>query len=302
MREPMKEAREVSPVQWFPGHMAKTRRRITEDLKLVDVVAELLDARIPKSSANPVLKQIIGQKPRVVLLNKSDLADPQKTAQWVSFYAENGVKAIPLDCKTGKGVPAFYSGLRETLKERIAVWEQKGMVGRPIRVMVVGIPNVGKSSLINRLIGAKGKAEVQDRPGVTRQNNWFTVGKGFELLDTPGVLWPKFEDPIVGEHLAFTGAVKDEILDREGLAARLLELLMQQYPNAVNTRYKTNIDVNEPLPGFELLEQVGKKRGMLISGGEVDLDRAANTVLDEYRGGLLGRMTLETPKESEKTT
>lgn len=295
MREPFKKAREVSPVQWFPGHMAKTRRRITEDLKLVDVVAELLDARIPKSSANPVLKQIIGQKPRVVLLNKSDLADPNRTAQWVSYYAAQQLKAIPLDCKTGKGVPAFYNGLREALKDRIAAWEQKGMVGRPIRVMVVGIPNVGKSSLINRLAGSAGKAEVQDRPGVTRQNHWFTVGKGFELLDTPGVLWPKFEDPIVGEHLAFTGAVKDEVLDREGLAARLLELLMELYPNAVNTRYKTDIDPKEHLPGHVLLERVGKKRGMLISGGEVDLDRAANTVLDEYRGGLLGRMTLETP-------
>lgn len=295
MREPLKEAREVSPVQWFPGHMAKTRRRITEDLKLVDVVAELLDARIPKSSANPVLKQIIGQKPRVVLLNKSDLADPNRTAQWVSFYAAQKIKAIPLDCKTGKGVPAFYSGLRQALKERIAAWEKKGMVGRPIRVMVVGIPNVGKSSLINRLAGSAGKAEVQDRPGVTRQNHWFTVGKGFELLDTPGVLWPKFEDPIVGEHLAFTGAVKDEVLDREGLAARLLELLMELYPNAVNTRYKTDIDAQAHLPGYALLERVGKKRGMLISGGEVDLDRAANTVLDEYRAGLLGRITLETP-------
>lgn len=295
MREPFQNAREVSPVQWFPGHMAKTRRRITEDLKLVDVVAELLDARIPQSSANPELKKIINQKPRVVLLNKSDLADPQKTARWVEHYASLGVKAIPLDCKTGKGVPAFYNGLRETLKDRIAAWEKKGMIGRPIRVMVVGIPNVGKSSLINRLAGSAGKAEVQDRPGVTRQNHWFTVGKGFELLDTPGVLWPKFEDPIVGEHLAFTGAVKDEILDREGLAARLLELLMQLYPNAVNTRYKTDFSPADNLPGYELLERIGRKRGMLISGGEIDTERAANTVLDEYRGGLLGKITLELP-------
>lgn len=295
MREPFQNAREVSPVQWFPGHMAKTRRRITEDLKLVDVVAELLDARIPLSSANPVLKQIINQKPRVVLLNKSDLADPQKTARWVEHFAAQGIKAIPLDCKTGKGVPAFYNGLREVLKDRIATWEKKGMVGRPIRVMVVGIPNVGKSSLINRLAGSAGKAEVQDRPGVTRQNHWFNVGKGFELLDTPGVLWPKFEDPIVGEHLAFTGAVKDEILDREGLAARLLELLMQLYPNAVNTRYKTDFAPEENLPGYELLERIGRKRGMLISGGEIDTERAANTVLDEYRGGLLGKITLELP-------
>lgn len=283
----------MTGINWFPGHMAKTRRKITEDLKLVDVVAEILDARIPKSSSNPVLRDIIQSKPRVVLLNKSDMADPARTAQWVSDYAGRGLKAVPLDCKTGKGIPAFYNAVRETLKDRIAAWEKKGMTGRPIRVMVVGIPNVGKSSLINRLVKSGGKAEVRDKPGVTRQNHWFTVGKGFELLDTPGVLWPKFEDPVVGEHLAFTGAVKDEILDREGLACRLLELLMELYPNAVNARYKA--DVKPGMAGYEILEQVGRRRGMLISGGEIDGERAANTVLDEYRGGLLGPMTLERP-------
>lgn len=286
---------EVQSIQWFPGHMAKTRRKITEDLKLVDVVAELLDARVPLSSANPVLRDIVKSKPRVVLLNKSDMADPACTSRWVEKFAGGGVKAIPLECKTGKGVPAFYSGVREVLREQIAAWERKGMVGRPIRVMVVGIPNVGKSSFINRLVKTGGKAEVQDRPGVTRQNRWFTVGKGFELLDTPGVLWPKFEDPVVGEHLAFTGAVKDEILDREGLACRLLELLMQLYPQAVNTRYKTDLDPRESLPGHVILERIGKKRGMLISGGEIDIERAANTVLDEFRGAQLGRITLERP-------
>ncbi len=287
---------EMQSVQWFPGHMAKTRRRITEDLKLVDIVAEILDARIPQSSSNPVLREIIQSKPRVALLNKSDMADPSCTSQWIAEYASRGVKAIALECKTGKGVPAFYSGVREVLKDRIAAWEQKGMVGRPIRVMVVGVPNVGKSSFINRLVKTGGKAEVQDKPGVTRQNHWFTVGKGFELLDTPGVLWPKFEDPVVGEHLAFTGAVKDEILDREGLACRLLELLMELYPTAVNARYKTDIKPEEKLPGYEILERIGRKRGMLISGGEIDLERAANTVLDEYRGGTLGRITLERPR------
>lgn len=287
---------EVQSVQWFPGHMAKTRRRITEDLKLVDVVAEILDSRIPQSSQNPVLRDIIQSKPRVVLLNKSDMADPARTSQWIDFYAERGIKAIPLDCKTGKGVPALYSAIREVLKERIAAWERKGMVGHPIRVMVVGIPNVGKSSLINRLVKTGGKAEVQDKPGVTRQNHWFSVGKGFELLDTPGVLWPKFEDPIVGEHLAFTGAVKDDILDREGLACRLLELLMELYPNAINTRYKTDIKREDGLQGYEILEKIGRKRGMLISGGEIDTERAANTVLDEYRGGVLGCITLERPQ------
>ncbi len=284
---------ELQSIQWFPGHMAKTRRRITEDLKLVDIVAEILDARIPKSSSNPVLRDIIQSKPRIVLLNKSDMADPSVTARWISSYAGGGIKAIPIECKTGKGIPAFYNGVREVLQDRIAAWEQKGMKGRPIRIMVVGIPNVGKSSFINRLVKTGGKAEVQDKPGVTRQNHWFTVGKGFELLDTPGVLWPKFEDPKVGEHLAFTGAVKDDILDKEGLAGKLLELLMGLYPSAVNNRYK--LELEPGLPGYEILERIGRRRGMLISGGEIDLDRAANIVLDEYRGGLLGRITLEKP-------
>ena len=288
---------EVQSIQWFPGHMAKTRRKIREDLKLVDVVAEILDARIPQSSANPALRDIIQRKPRVILLNKSDMADPAQTSRWVAHFASGGEKAIPLESKTGKGTNAFYPAAREVLKEQIAAWERKGMVGRPIRVMVVGIPNVGKSSFINRMIrgGGAGKAQVEDRPGVTRQNRWFTVGKGFELLDTPGVLWPKFEDPLVGEHLAFTGAVKDEILDVEGLAAHLLELLMELYPDAVNSRYKTDFSQQDRLPGHQLLEQVGRKRGMLVSGGEVNTERAAITVLDEYRGGKLGRITLERP-------
>lgn len=287
---------EVQSVQWFPGHMAKARRKITEDLKLVDVVAEIVDARIPVSSSNPVLRSIIQSKPKVVLLNKSDMADPAETAKWEAFYRAGNVTAIPVDCKNGKGIPAFYSAVRAELREQIAAWERKGMVGRPIRVMAVGIPNVGKSSFINRLIkgGTAGKAEVQDRPGVTRQNRWFTVGKGFELLDTPGVLWPKFEDPLVGEHLAFTGAVRDEILDIEGLAGRLLELMRELYPNTIQERYK--IDLQSGVPGHRILADIGRKRGMLISGGEINTERAAITVLDEYRSGKLGRMTLEQVK------
>lgn len=283
-------------VQWFPGHMAKTRRKITEDLKLVDIVAELLDARIPQSSSNPVLRDIIRNKPRVVVLNKSDLADPKQTARWVAVCKEQGLRAIPVESKTGKGLPALYSAIREELKEQISNWERKGMTGRPIRVMVLGVPNVGKSSIINRMLvgGGAGKAEVRDKPGVTRQNRWFTIGKGFELLDTPGVLWPKFEDPVVGERLAFTGAVRDEILDIEGLAARLLEALAGLYPQALASRYKLVLPA-EPLPGHELLEQVGRKRGMLVSGGEIDMERAAITVLDEFRGGKLGRISLEWP-------
>ncbi len=289
---------EVMSVQWFPGHMAKTRRKIAEDLKLVDVVAEILDARIPKSSANPVLRDIIRSKPRVVLLNKSDMADPKETAKWTAHFQKQGLKAIPIESKTGKGIPAFYNAVRQVLAEQIAAWERKGMVGRPIRVMVLGVPNVGKSSFINRIIvkGGAGKAEVRDKPGVTRQNRWFTVGKGFELLDTPGVLWPKFEDPVVGEHLAFTGAVKDEILDLEGLACRLLELLQELYPKNLQDRYKLQLDPQQPLQGYELLERIGRNRGMLISGGEINTERAAITLLDEYRGGKLGAITLEQVK------
>lgn len=285
-----------NPINWFPGHMAKTRRKITEDLKLIDLVVELLDARIPRSSANPVLREIIRNKPRVVALNKADLADAGKTAQWLQRLKGQGLAAVPVESKSGKGLPALYGVIRGELKEQTAAWERKGMTGRPIRVMVLGVPNVGKSSIINRMIlgGGAGKAEVRDKPGVTRQNRWFTVGKGFELLDTPGVLWPKFEDPEVGEHLAFTGAVKDEILDLEGLAGRLLELLMTLYPQAAVSRYK----LGEPpagMPGHELLELVARKRGMLVSGGETDTERAAVAVLDEFRGGKLGRITLEWP-------
>ena len=263
---------EVQSVQWFPGHMAKTRRAIQSSLKLVDLVAELIDARIPVSSRNPVLKSIIGNKPKIVLLNKSDMADPARTAEWVDYFKQHKTVAIPIDCKTGKGLNRLLPEIKNILREQIAAWERKGMVGRPIRIMVVGVPNVGKSSLINQ---------------------WFTIGKGLELLDTPGVLWPKFEDPVVGEHLAFTGAVRDEILDIEGLSYRLLELLQDLYPEAVNTRYKTDIRPEEELKGHEILERIGRKRGMLISGGEIDTERAAVNVLDEYRGGKLGRITLE---------
>lgn len=285
---------EVMSIQWFPGHMAKTRRKIQEDLRLVDIVMELLDARVPKSSSNPVLRDIIQGKPRIVVLNKSDLADPSQTARWTACYKEQGLAAIAVASKTGKGLPALYSAIRQELSEQRLRWERKGMTGRPIRVMVLGVPNVGKSSIINRMIagGSAGKAEVRDKPGVTRQNRWFTVGNGFELLDTPGVLWPKFEDPVVGEHLAFTGAVRDEILDIEGLAGRLLELLSRLYPQAIATRYKLVLS-EDTLPGYKLLEMVGRKRGMLISGGEIDTERAAITVLDEFRGGKLGPITLE---------
>ena len=284
-------------IQWFPGHMAKTLRMMEKEIRNVDCVLQILDARIPLSSLNPEIERITSGKPHLYLLNKSDLADPEITRQWLAYFKSAGAGCLAVDARQKKAANAVRGPILAELSALIARRRSRGMAGARTRVMVVGIPNVGKSSFINRMIlgGGAGKAAVQDRPGVTRQNRWFTVGKGFELLDTPGVLWPKFEDPIVGEHLAFTGAVRDEILDMESLAARLLELLMELYPNAINSRYKTDIRPEEHLPGHELLERVGRKRGMLVSGGEVNTERAAITVLDEYRGGKLGRITLERP-------
>lgn len=287
--------RNIENIQWFPGHMAKTRRQMESSLKLVDVVAEIIDARIPVSSRNPVIKDIVKSKPRIVLLNKADVADPKETEKWVNQFRYQGIPAIPLDCRSGKGLQFILPACKDVLAEQIAAWNRKGMVGRPIRIMVVGVPNVGKSSLINKMCkgGNIGRADVQDRPGVTRENRWFTIGKGFELLDTPGVLWPKFDDPVVGQRLAFTGAVKDDILDVEGLTCKLLEELSLLYPGAVNTRYGTDITDMKALQGHEILEIIGKKRGMLISGGDINTERAAITVLDEFRAGKLGRITLE---------
>ncbi len=283
---------EAQSIQWFPGHMTKTRRQIEKSLKLVDAVAEIADARIPISSRNPVLDKIIQNKPRMILLNKCDMADPVQTARWLEFYREKGIAAIAVDCRTGKNLQGLIPAVRELLKDRIASWNAKGMTGRVIRVMVVGVPNVGKSSLINRL--SKGsKADVADRPGVTRTNQWFTIGKGFELLDTPGVLWPKFEDPEVGEHLAFTGAVKDDVVDVEHLASRLLEILAAKYPGPLKQRYKMEDSDLEGKQGWEILETIGRKRGMLISGGEINTERAAAAVLDEFRSAKIGRITLE---------
>ena len=283
---------EAQTIQWFPGHMTRTKRQIEKSLKLVDAVAEIVDARIPVSSRNPDLNQLIQNKPRVILLNKSDMADPAQTARWIDYYKQNGIHAIAIDCRSGKGLNGFIPLVKEVLSDRIAAWEAKGMVGRQIRVMVVGIPNVGKSSLINRL-SKNSKANVEDRPGVTRANQWFSIAKGFDLLDTPGVLWPKFNDKIVGEHLAFTGAVKDEVVDTEHLAGRLLEVLRDSYSDDVKRRYKLEeVDLSE-FKGYELLEMIGKKRGMLISGGEVDTERASIMILDEFRSAKLGRITLE---------
>lgn len=280
-------------VQWFPGHMAKTRRLIKESLPFVDLVTEIVDARIPMSSSNPELKEMIGNKPRIVLLNKCDVADEKATAKWVEYYKKNGMYAIPVDCRSGKGLNAYLPLVREVLKDKIQRNTEKGMVGKPLRVMVVGIPNTGKSSFINKMAG-RNRAKVADKPGVTRSNSWFAVGNGVELLDTPGVLWPKFDDKAVGDKLAFIGSVKDEILDSEVLAMRLINVLKNGYCDRISERFK--ITGFEEAEDYEILEMIGRKRGMLISGGEIDTERASIMLLDEYRGGKLGRLTLELPE------
>ena len=280
-------------VQWFPGHMAKTRRLIKESLPFVDLVTEIVDARIPMSSSNPELKEMIGNKPRIVLLNKCDVADEKATAKWVEHYKKNGMYALPVDCRSGKGLNAYLPLVREVLKDKIQRNTEKGMVGKPLRVMVVGIPNTGKSSFINKMAG-RNRAKVADKPGVTRSNSWFAVGNGVELLDTPGVLWPKFEDKAVGDKLAFIGSVKDEILDSEVLAMRLINVLKNGYCDRISERFR--ITGFENKEDYEILEMIGRKRGMLISGGEIDTERASIMLLDEYRGGKLGRLTLEMPE------
>ncbi len=280
-------------VQWFPGHMAKTRRLIKESLPFVDLVTEIVDARIPMSSSNPELKEMIGNKPRIVLLNKCDVADEKTTAKWVEYYKKNGMYALPVDCRSGKGLNAYLPLVRNVLKDKIKRNEEKGMVGKPLRVMVVGIPNTGKSSFINKMAG-RNRAKVADKPGVTRSNSWFAVGSGIELLDTPGVLWPKFDDKSVGDKLAFIGSVKDEVIDIESLAMRLINVLKNGYSERLTERFKiTDFSDKED---YEILEMIGRKRGMLISGGEIDYERASVMLLDEYRGGKLGRLSLDLPE------
>lgn len=277
------------PIQWFPGHMTKTRRKMQESLPLVDIVVEVIDARIPVSSRNPDLSSLLGDKPRLVVLNKSDLADEQATKDWIGWFEDHRTAAMAVDCKSGRGINRFLPLLRQVLADKIAAWEAKGMGGRPIRAMVVGIPNSGKSSFINRMAKG-GKAKVEDRPGVTRNNQWFVVDGGAQLLDTPGVLWPKFEDQEVALHLAYTGAIRDQILDVEELACGLLNILSGGYFSLLQERYKLT---DHPGDSWELLQAIGRRRGMLVSGGEVNTERAAIMLLDEFRGGKLGRITLE---------
>ena len=290
---------EMQTIQWFPGHMTKTKRQIQASLRLVDAVAEIIDARIPVSSRNPDLNQLIQNKPRVILMNKCDMANRTATKLWIDHYAKQGVTALAVDCKSGRNLNQFPVAVNTVMQEKIARMKAKGMKNPTIRVMIVGIPNVGKSSFINR-IAKQNRARVEDRPGVTRGNQWFTISKNLEMLDTPGVLWPRFDDKTVGEHLAFTGAVKDQVVDVELLAVRLLDFLRGLKPAEFISRFGLEDMDPDAIDSYALLQIIGKKRGMLISGGEIDTERAAIMLLDEFRAAKLGRITVEMPGGERK--
>ncbi|HCA30154.1 MAG TPA: ribosome biogenesis GTPase YlqF [Ruminococcaceae bacterium] len=275
--------------------MTKTKRKIKECLPLIDIVVEIIDSRIPESSRNPDLSSLISGKPRILILNKSDIADDAVTSVWIRNYRENNIPAISVDSKSGRGLGSFTPLIREVMSERIAQWKKRGMLNRPIRMMVAGIPNSGKSLFINRMSHG-GKAKVEDRPGVTRSNQWYVTTDGYQMLDTPGVLWPKFDDQRVARHLAFTGAIRDEVLDIEELAYDLLVILNRDYKKLLKERYKLPENVTDD--AWELLQLIGKKRGMLISGGEIDTERASIMLIDEFRGGKIGRITLEKPNKT----
>ena len=290
----MENGYEKMNIQWFPGHMTKAQRMIEDSIKQVDAVCEILDARIPNSSRNPDIDRLAAGKPRLIILNRTDLADPSITAQWREFFEAQGIKILETDAKSGKGVSGFAPALSELLKDKIASYAAKGQVNRPMRVMILGIPNVGKSTFINKI--AKRKAAIAgDKPGVTRGKQWINIDKGLDLLDTPGILWPKFDSQEVGEMLAITNAIKADVLDKETLAANFMLRLREMYPEALTARYK--LEPDPEANGFELLEQAAKKRGFLVSRGEYDIERMANTLLSEYHDGKLGRLTLELPDE-----
>ena len=282
-------------IQWYPGHMTKTRRQIEADLKQVDAVCEIVDARIPMSSRNPDIDSICGSKPRIIVLNRMDLADPSATKKWREYFRSRGMAVLATDCKSRQGISDFTPAARIACAEKLERDAARGM-NRPLRVMVVGIPNVGKSTLINQISGRKG-AKAENRPGVTRGKQWVTVDSGLQLLDTPGILWPKFEDPQVGMMLAFTGAVKEGVIDLEELSCRLMELLLKYYPQVLSERYK--VEAEPGTPGYELLEMAGRKRGFLLRGGEVHTERMAKVLMDEFRSGKLGKFTLEMPEDLE---
>lgn len=280
-------------IQWFPGHMAKTRRMITENLKNVDVVIEILDARIPKSSRNPEIASLTAQKPTILLLNKATLADPAMTKKWCEHYSKGQTICITTDCVSGLGINKISEAVNKVLADKIQRYESKGMTGRKLKAMIVGIPNVGKSSLINKICGSK-KTKVENRPGVTVDKQWVATNIGLDLMDMPGVLWPKFDDRIIGENLALTGAIKDKILDIETLAIVLCSRLRKLYPELLVARYKLgNMSDYADYTDLELFELIGKKRGFLISGGEIDYERTANMLLEEFRSAKIGKITLD---------
>lgn len=281
-------------IQWFPGHMMKTQRMMQDNIKLIDIVIEIVDARLPLSSRNPKIDEIVGDKPRLLLLNKADIADAAITAQWERYFSDNGVPVLVISSTGNKKLNFIFAKCREILADKIARQRERGITNRAIKVIVVGVPNVGKSSLINKLSGRK-SAITGDRPGVTKGKQWIRLENGIELLDTPGILWPKFEDDSVGKKLAFTGAIKDEIMDIEELACELLVFLRSHYPESLYERYRmTDIDGLEP---YEMLTLLGKNRGFVVSGGEIDTERAAKILLDEFRGAKLGNISLEKPDE-----
>jgi ribosome biogenesis GTPase A len=282
-------------IQWFPGHMAKARRQIEERLKQVDIVIELLDARLPLASRNPMIDEIVQNKPRLVLFTKGDMADDAVTTKWISYFHTQNIPVLSIDAKTGKGVSQIATKCGQILSPLFAIRQKKGIVSKRMRAIVLGIPNVGKSSLINRLAG-RSATVTGDRPGVTKAQQWIRVGKQLELLDTPGILWPKFEDPLVGMRLAMSGAIKDNILPTEEIALYTLKYLVEHYPQSLADRYKLNITEQTPV---ELLDEIGKKRGCLLRGGEVDWEKAAEIILSDLRSGRLGKISLETPADYE---
>lgn len=283
-------------INWYPGHMTKTRRKMEEDLKLVDAVCEVVDARIPISSRNPDIDAICGNKPRIIILNRIDLADSDSTAKWSEYFRRKGWAVVRTDCKSRKGIDRFLPAVRELLAEKLQRYQERGFVNKPLKLMVVGIPNVGKSTFINQVAGRKG-AKTENRPGVTRGKQWITVDKGLLLLDTPGILWPKFEDEEVGRRLAYTGAIKSDVLDIGSLACFLMGMLWKRYPDALRQRYK--LTLAEDAQGYELLTEAGRNRGFLLARGEIDTERMARILLEEYRSSKLGYFTLEDPPEEE---
>ena len=289
----MQEFENAMQIQWYPGHMTKTRRMIVDQMKHMDAVCEILDARIPISSRNPDVEELTEGKPRLIVLNRVDMADPAGTKRWAAYFREKGYAVLEVNAKEGQGTGKFPAAVRELLADKIATYAEKGQAGRMIRVMILGIPNVGKSTFINKVAKRK-TAKAEDRPGVTRTKQWVPVDQSLELLDTPGILWPKFEDQSVGMNLAYTGAVRDEIMDLETLACHLMAYLGKHYPSSLLERY--TVEVEEEDSGYDLLIKAGKKRGFVVRGGEIDTERMAKILLDEFRGGKLGRFTLELPE------